>query len=185
MKIWLIRHGRTAGNIEKRYVGSTDEHILPEERERLKSISMPEADAVYVSPRIRCIETAEVLFPEHKPYIVEGLAECDFGEFEYKNYKELEGNTEYQRWIDSGGTIGFPGGEDREGFQNRIQRAYWRILLDAERRGFERISIVAHGGTIMALMERAAYPYGDYYSWMPENGGGYFLDSESGCWKKV
>lgn len=36
MKVYLIRHGKTAGNQEARYVGSTDESILEEERTRLQ-----------------------------------------------------------------------------------------------------------------------------------------------------
>ena len=185
MKIYLIRHGRTAGNLEKRYVGSTDESILPEEQERLRKFDYPEVDVVYVSPRLRCLETAAVLFPGKELRKVKLLAECDFGAFEYKNYKELSDNEDYQRWIDSGGTIGVPGGEDRETFQNRCQRGYWQVLLDAERRGCRQIAIVAHGGTIMAVMERVAEPCGDYFSWMSENGCGYLLDSESGSWEKI
>ena len=178
MKIYLIRHGKTAGNEEQRYVGTTDEAILKSEHERLSRQILPSVDGVYASPRMRCLETAALLYPGQKPVIVEGLAECDFGEFEYKNYKELSGNADYQAWIDSGGTIGFPGGENREEFQNRCQRAYWRVLLDAERKGYSSIAMVVHGGTIMALMERLARPHADYYSWHPENGGGYIFDSE-------
>ena len=29
MRIWLIRHFRTQGNLERRYIGRTDEPILP------------------------------------------------------------------------------------------------------------------------------------------------------------
>ena len=37
MKLWLIRHGMTKGNQEHRYVGTTDEDLLPEEKERLQA----------------------------------------------------------------------------------------------------------------------------------------------------
>ena len=37
MKLILIRHGMTKGNQEHRYVGSTDESILPSEKERLRT----------------------------------------------------------------------------------------------------------------------------------------------------
>lgn len=180
MKIVLLRHGKTAGNGEQRYVGITDEPILDLEKERLAAVKYPDVDAVYASPRKRCLETAALAYPTLSPVIVPGLAECDFGDFEYKNYQELTGNADYQAWIDSGGTIGFPGGESREEFQNRCQRAYWRVLLDAERKQYGSIALVVHGGTIMALMERLARPRADYYSWRPENGGGYVLDSETG-----
>ena len=40
----------------------------------------------------------------------------DFGEFEGRNYAQLNGDPRYQAWIDSGGTLAFPGGESREAF---------------------------------------------------------------------
>ncbi len=67
MKLWLIRHGMTKGNQEHRYVGITDESILPEEWERLekKADSMKiHPSIVFVSPARRCRETAMCLFPE-------------------------------------------------------------------------------------------------------------------------
>ena len=45
-------------------------------------------------------------------------------EFEYRNYQELNGHPDYQAWIDSGGTIGFPGGEDQKAFCDRVQTAF-------------------------------------------------------------
>ena len=36
MKIVLIRHGKTKGNVERRYVGTTNEGVLREELDRLK-----------------------------------------------------------------------------------------------------------------------------------------------------
>jgi len=37
MKLLLIRHGMTKGNKEHRYVGSTDESILPSEKDRMRT----------------------------------------------------------------------------------------------------------------------------------------------------
>ena len=71
----------------------------------------PAVQAVVVSPMRRCIQTARLIYPDKEAVIVEDLRECDFGTFEGKNYRQLSGNTEYQRWIDSNATIPFPGGE--------------------------------------------------------------------------
>ena len=38
MRIYLIRHGVTKGNLEHRYVGSTEEVLLPEADEPLLSL---------------------------------------------------------------------------------------------------------------------------------------------------
>ena len=56
----------------------------------------PGPEAIYVSPLKRCVQTAAILFPEEPVHIIEELSECDFGEFENKNYKELDGNANYQ-----------------------------------------------------------------------------------------
>ena len=36
MKVYMIRHFTTRGNQEKRYIGATNEHVLPEEWEKQK-----------------------------------------------------------------------------------------------------------------------------------------------------
>ena len=113
LKIWLIRHGMTEGNRHQRYIGVTDEALCPEGAELLNNFSYPAVQTVFVSPLRRCRETAEILFPGQKVRIIDQLAECDFGEFENKNYKELSGDPRYQAWIDSNGMMAFPGGESK------------------------------------------------------------------------
>ena len=135
MELVMIRHGRTKGNMENRYIGTTDEPLLASEAERLlakretlEEMRMDHPDILLVSPMRRCVETAAILFPESEPVIVPDFRECDFGEFENKNYKELSGNVDYQRWIDSGGRLPFPGGESMSSFQERVCRAFDRAV---------------------------------------------------------
>lgn len=170
MKIYLIRHGATKGNRERRYVGTTDEPLLPEEKERLRQREAPPVARVYASPRKRCIETAGVLYPEKKPVIVDDLAECDFGVFEYCNYEELNGNPDYQRFIDSKGKSGFPDGESMDAFKERCLRGFYGIM---QKEYTEDIMLVVHGGTVMAILDECSSPHRDYYDWRVENGGGY------------
>ena len=111
MRLYLIRHSLTAGNLERRYIGRTDEGLCKEGMELLRSRTYPEAEAVFVSPMKRCVQTAELIYPEQTYVVVEELAECDFGKFENRNYEELSGMPEYQAWIDSGVSgRGKPGG---------------------------------------------------------------------------
>ena len=87
LKLILIRHGETQGNKLKRYIGKrTDEPLCPEAGNMLAQLAYPEVQAVYASPMIRCTQTAGILFPGKKLNIIDELAECDFGEFENKNY---------------------------------------------------------------------------------------------------
>lgn len=128
MKIYLIRHGETKGNRERRYVGRTDEGLLPEGIQALKEKKMPQVERVYASPLRRCRQTAQILFPKQEPVLIEDLRECDFGEFEYKNYAELNGNLDYQRFIDTMGGSGFPGGESMKNFQERCVRGFYEVM---------------------------------------------------------
>ena len=59
MTVYLIRHGQTQGNLERRYIGSTDQPLCPAGREALGPL--PPVDRVYASPLRRCRETAALL----------------------------------------------------------------------------------------------------------------------------
>ena len=62
LKIYLIRHGQTPGNKLKPYIGTTDEQLSQEGREFLEKLSYPMPESLYVSPLLRCVETAEFFF---------------------------------------------------------------------------------------------------------------------------
>lgn len=166
MKIYLIRHGKTAGNLEKRYIGVTDEPLCPEGMAELRGRRYPGCELVIASPMKRCVETARIIYPDKELVTCVDLAECDFGDFEGKNYLELSGNADYQRWIDSGGTLPFPNGEDPENFKARCVRGFDKMISRCSECG--SIAFVVHGGTIMAVMER--YGGRDFYDCRIGNG---------------
>ncbi len=190
----LIRHGKTAGNLLGRYIGSrTDEPLCDEGREGLAGKQLPEVERLYVSPMKRCVETAEILWPgfdRKKMQKVTDLRECDFGDFENKNYKELSGNGDYQAWIDSNGTLPFPNGESMDAFKSRCLEAFARIVEDVSgaeqewiasgKTGIFRAGIVVHGGTIMAILEQYGYPKAAYFDYQVKNGCGYRLTPVEG-----
>ena len=173
MKWVLIRHGQTTGNVQHRYVGcQTDEPLCSEGIEKLKHREYPNVQRVFVSPMLRCKQTAAMLYPDIEPEVVEDFRECDFGAFENKSYQELSGRADYQAWIDSLGELPFPGGESRTEFASRCADAFEELT----RRGMgEDCALVVHGGTIMAIMERFALPKGSYYDFQVKNGEGYTL----------
>ena len=231
MKLWLIRHGMTKGNQEHRYVGTTDEGILPEEKERLQARAADmdlHPTVVFVSPARRCRETAECLFPglqaaqlcassegpkeetssaatamrpSRQPesvtenagrlttgentapelIVVPEFMEMNFGAFEYMTWQEIDQDPDpahraaYQRYIDSDGEIAFPGGESKAEFTKRVCDGFERAVLPLIQTQ-QDIVIVAHGGTIMALMERYAEPHKPYFEWNVKPGEGYPLD---------
>lgn len=176
MKLYLIRHGSTKGNIEKRYVGNTDEELLEESKHKLKifvdniqNVIVCPVKKVYVSPMLRCRQTADILFPVAEQIVVEELRECNFGEFEYKNYIDLNGREDYQRFIDTNGKTGFPGGEEMKEFKDRCAEGFMKVLEQNE----DVVVMVVHGGTIMSILDRYSSPHKDYYDWQIGNGSGY------------
>jgi len=177
----LIRHGRTKGNIEKRYIGcKTDEALCKEGIEQLKQCKgallkdVKLSEKVYVSPLIRCRETANILFPDSQYEVVDDFKEIDFGTFENKNYVELQKDENYQRWIDSNGTMPFPDGELREHFIDRNVNAFTRILVEeTDSNQNATIPFVFHGGSIMAVL--SVLTGKDYYDFQISCGEAYLV----------
>lgn len=182
MRAILIRHGKTAGNLEGRYIGCrTDEPLCEQGREELCAKRMPFVDRVYCSPMRRCLESAAILFPDHTPFVVPAFRECDFGAFEGLNYTELSGRADYQVWIDSGGELPFPDGESREEMEARVSAAFAQIAAEA---GNQSCAFVVHGGTIMSIMTANALPKRGYFDYQVRCGEG-FLMEDGGSWQKI
>lgn len=180
IELVLIRHGATKSNLEHRYLGKTDESLCDEGIERLRLYKdagyYPELDLIFTSPMKRCVETAEILYPSIESIKIPGFEETNFGEFEGKNYQELNGNPKYQEWIDSMGKIPFPGGESREEFIDRCRSGFETLtkkLLDESVANTKqiRVGLIVHGGTIMALLH--SYAGGEYFDYQVSLGDGY------------
>ncbi len=99
----------------------------------------------------RCIQTANIIYPDKTPIIIDELRETDFGSFEGKNYKELSDNADYIKWIASGGTLAFPGGESMSDATNRTMIGFQKLI--AESKDYKAIVAVVHGGTIMSIIK--------------------------------
>ncbi len=160
-------------------MGRTDEELLPEERGRLIwTDALPER--IIVSPMKRCLSTAYELFHQKeiergvflRPMtVIDGFREMEFGAFEYMNYQELNGLPSYQRYLDSGGECAFPFGESKADFCKRVVTAGNEIF--GELSAVRSAVIVAHGGTLMALLDHFSSPHGDYFDWQVKNGCGF------------
>ena len=79
MEVILVRHGITQGNKEKRFVGRLDVPLAPEGEAMARETAplMPEVEHLYVSPMLRCRQTAELLWPGVPRTLVEDLRETD------------------------------------------------------------------------------------------------------------
>ncbi len=183
MTVYLLRHGRTAWNDQRRYLGLTDLPLTSEGAAELRTADF-EAGTVYVSPLLRARQTAAVLFPSARLETEEDFREMDFGEFEGRSADEMADDPAYRAWVEGGCEGRCPNGETRAEFCARSCRAF-AVLLEraaAERR--ERLVIVAHSGTLRAVAERFSLPAIGYFDHIPPNGGGYLLDYDPLLWKR-
>ena len=176
MLIYLLRHGLTEYNAQKRYQGQRDIPLSPEGLAQLRRADF-DPDVVYITPLQRTRQTAEVLFPNAKLVVVKDLQEMCFGSFEGRNFIEMEHDPDYQAWVAANCESECPDGERKEDFSNRICTAFAKLVDEALAAGKERLVILAHGGTQMAAMERYVLPHKDYYEWCGPNAGGYILDA--------
>lgn len=177
MMLVLIRHGVTKANREHRYLGTTDEPLCGEGIRQLTEYQKlrlyPEINCLFASPMRRCLQTAEILFPELSPVVIPEWKEIDFGIFEGKHHLELQEEKRYQAWLDSQGTLPFPEGESREEFLFRCDKGFRKMIEKIKEKKEENkvIGMMVHGGTIMALLSQ--YGQGEYFDYQAANGRGY------------
>ena len=180
MTIWLLRHGRTKYNDERRYQGQLDIPLSPQGAAELRAAGFA-PERVYVSPLCRSQQTARILFPNAAQVVIDDFAEMDFGDFDGRTADEMEHDAAYRKWVDGDCTAQCPNGESRKGFCERTCKAFEALLDTCQA---EHLVIVAHGGTLRAVMERYALPERDYFDWMSGNGGGYRLDFDEALWRE-
>ncbi|MGM9937401.1 MAG: histidine phosphatase family protein, partial [Candidatus Ornithomonoglobus sp.] len=161
MRLVLIRHGKTYGNLMRRYIGTTDEDIL---ENTVITKEYPDADIVIASPLKRCVQTARLIYPKKDIELCRDFSETDFGDFENKSYEDLKSNEQYLEWLASNGKLPFPNGEPHEHFKSRCIAAHKKIISEYEGKN---LAYVVHGGTIMAVMQHIFG--GEFYDYQAEN----------------
>ena len=178
MRMVLIRHGITKGNIEKRYMGQTDMSLCPEGikliEDNAKAGMYPKVDMLFISPLKRCRETAAIIYPDIEPVVIENLKEMDFGDFEGKNYNDLSDNPVYQAFIDSGGELSFPNGENKQDFAKRVMAGLNEAAGLAAGKNAEKFACIIHGGTTMAAC--SSLGLAEYFDSIVGNGGKLEID---------
>ena len=179
MELLMLRHGQTQGNLEKRYIGKTDEALCQEGIACAQAAFCDKTvQHVYVSPLLRARQTAEICFPAAMQTVVENLREMDFGDFEGKTYLDMAEDQRYQQWVDGMCEDRCPNGESKAEATRRVAVAVQAILADAQAAGENRVIIVAHGGTIMAAFDAFGPQERSYFDWQVGNCCGYIATVE-------
>lgn len=182
MQLVLIRHGQTAGNAMRRYIGATDQPLTETGAAQARELGgILAIKQVFVTPLLRTQQTANLLFPNAEQIILSELREMNFGDFEDRSADEMTEDTDYRAWVDGGCVAPCPNGESMESFARRVCAGFEQAIraLPAQT---ERAVFVVHGGTIMALVSRYARPEIAYYDAFSRNCGGYvgILTEENG-----
>ena len=139
MLIYLLRHGLTAYNAEKRYQGQRDIPLSPAGRAQLRQADL-RPETVYITPLCRTRQTAEVLFPGARLVEVKDLQEMCFGSFEGRNFIEMEHDPDYLAWVNANCESPCPDGETKAVFSERVCRAFAALVDKALADGEETLS---------------------------------------------
>ncbi len=183
MNVYLLRHGRTSYNDQHRYQGRLDIPLSQKGSGELHAADFSPA-CVYVSPLLRARQTARILFPTARLEIVEPFAEMDFGDFDGRTADEMSGDAAYRAWVEGRCEGRCPNGESLAELRQRSCNAFAALLSKTASEKRAHLIIVAHSGTVCAVMERFSLPTCSYFDANPPLGGGYILDYAPALWER-
>jgi broad specificity phosphatase PhoE len=154
MRLLLVRHGETEGNVSRRLQGADDpltERGRRQADELAAHLAGRDVSALYASPYLRAFETARAvgaavgLEPEPRP----ALAEIDVGRaagYRFDEWVEAFPR-EAERFHAEGVDYAWPDGESGRDLGARTEAEMDRILA-SHRRGSGAVVVVSHGGAL-------------------------------------
>ena len=152
MKLYIIRHGQTDWNVEGKIQGRQDIPLNAAGRSQAemlaKGMEKRPVTAIYSSPQIRAMETAETLARAQGVTVipVPELAEIGYGDWEGRTASDILAKERklYEEWWQHPATVAPPGGETLNQVDERCRQAW-----DMIRSGMKGdTAVVAHGGTL-------------------------------------
>lgn len=153
--IYLIRHGETDWNLQKRYQGQTDTELNEQGREQAAKLAQKmkhkDIDLVYVSDLLRAKEFASMVFPNKRIIELPELREMNFGIFEGLTYQEIMEKypQEYETWFANPAAYTIINGESLLELAERVNLVWEIISREAED---QNIAVVAHGGPLKVIL---------------------------------
>jgi broad specificity phosphatase PhoE len=139
-RLWLVRHGATAWNLEQRFVGRSDVPLAPLGHSQThwvgRRLRLEHIRTIYSSDLQRAYETATVIAQHcslQRPIIVSpAWREMSFGEWEGLTYAQIA--EQYQDHLDFfSNPVEHvpPGGEPFSQFVQRVRAAFAQLAQDA------------------------------------------------------
>jgi broad specificity phosphatase PhoE len=169
--IHLIRHGVTASNVQRVYMGRSDESISTEGRWQARQLARRlqrlDLEAIYSSPLRRALETAEIVARPHRhPVRVDAdIVEIDLSRWQGRPFEEIAtaDPVAWETWCRDPSRLALPGIETFESLAERVRRFLNRLRKDHYAGG--AVAVVSHDGVIrMAVMEALALSWSHYRS---------------------
>lgn len=158
VRLFILRHGETEWTITGRHTGTTDidltEHGKAEASAQapvLASMLDGTDPLVFVSPRLRARQTANLALPGHEFTIEPLMAEYDYGDYEGLNHDQIFARSPgWEIWTD-----GCPGGETPAQVAERANQ-FLAVVADVERGHPDQpVVAVTHGHMSRAITVRA------------------------------
>ena len=117
MLIYLLRHGLTAYNAEKRYQGQRDIPLCPAGRCPAAAGGSPAGNGLY-HPALPHPADRGGALPGARLVEVKDLQEMCFGSFEGRNFIEMEHDPDYLAWVNANCESPCPDGETKAVFRS-------------------------------------------------------------------
>lgn len=183
-RIYLIRHGETTWNSERRYQGTLNSPLSEagwdqsyRTRDVLRDASL---QAIYSSPLPRAQDTAKVIAEPHGLPVMtaNGLSEIQVGEWEGLTVSEIEARyaEAVQQWYKEPHFARIPGGETIQEMRTRAVAAFDEIR---SRHEGQTVAVIAHGGVNKSIILTAlGAPLASYWRIRQHNACINVLDSE-------
>lgn len=166
----LIRHLPTLANIERRYIGWSDESILQSSQVYNQATWCP--DVINGSDLQRCRETAALFYPKTPYQGSSAFREMSFGDWELQTYEDLKDDPTYQKWLCNPDGTSLPNGEFLHEMASRIQAGLKSLQHDHS-------VVVTHGGPIRYVLTKFAPQEDDFWSWDVKHGDQWTLSWSS------
>jgi probable phosphoglycerate mutase len=159
-EFFMVRHGRTDGNVRQMLVGRTDIPLDDEGVRQAAAVGayfhrQPRPDVIVASPLQRARNTAQAISDlVGIPVEIEPeLAELNFGTYEGRLWAELMDQepsfvSQFSDWdID----VHWPGGERLSEFHNRVRSAFSRLAATYANHS---AIVVSHGGVMGSFISQ-------------------------------
>ncbi len=135
-RVYIVRHGETDLNKEKRFRGLTD--ISLNEKGRLEarnaaSLISNDPAAIHTSPLKRAVETAKIIggIKNCEVFIDRSFTDINYGDWQGLTVMEVEerfGKDSITKWLEDPGRFRFPAGESMEEVRERLRPGFEKLV---------------------------------------------------------